>query len=766
MTTKVEFSNGVIEPLSIISSWKNSGPKKEMGCQTDKDIYQFDECETSSGICTEVMSDEVKEKHKGQTLLKFLCSAHRIVRQKKDYSDSIWKTRILDRRVTIDYSVTTNLEHELDADVVVECVIDKDNAETQTDSPQQSESLRSKNQEGDESKSSDMYPNLDKFLEKVLPLVEDVLVSNSQSRAFDGYELIQEDSSEDIILWKTLSVDLEKHKVVFPTWNKGSHYNGIITACHVTRNGARTYDIDYKDGSKLFSVREEYIRVIDEGEEVRARRMARRGSSVRNLKEKKPTLNLKEGVPVHAKVETKNGAKFYPGRVVRVNKHTGTVDVEIEGGQTERGLAQNDVLQGLDEGQQVEARRPFKIQLQCTGLCWNNTGNALAASYGRQDVVGWCDFPGAVCIWNVFSRTFDPDCPDFVLDFTSCITSLRFHPEIPSIIAAGSFNGEVIVWNLNQSERPLAVTSIEEYAHKEPVMDLDWVYDAHLRNFLLVSVGADGKVLFWTLANNLAFPTRGCTLSVGKNSRRHYPASHGGCTLSFSGSSASRRPKWLVVGEEGGGIVRGQISRIMQGPALTEELLKTKFNLDETFGALRRGEETFSHDAHVGPVNSIDCSPFHRSLFLSGGQDGSVRLYHILEKNALRQWDPAPAPGTPGVLSPYGAVTCVRFSKVRPQLFAVSSAEGFIYFYDLGSATSGPEAVLEAPSTQTEVGVRRSTKRVGFTAVAFNHKQRDLFAACDLSGKVYIWRLGWKLANKHNGEQTALDIVGNVYADI
>lgn len=221
-----------------------------------------------------------------------------------------------------------------------------------------------------------------------------------------------------------------------------------------------------------------------------------------------------------------------------------------------------------------------------------------------------------------------------------------------------------------------------------------------------------------------------------------------------------------MAGEEGGGLVRGQISRILQGPALSEDTLKSRFSLDETFPALRRGEETFSHDVHIGPVNSIDCSPFHRSLFLSGGQDGSVRLYHILEKNPLRQWDPTPAPGTPGVQSPFGAVTCVRFSKVRPQLFAASSAEGFVYLYDLGSATSGPVAVLEAPSAQPETGGRRTTKRVGFTAVAFNHKQRDLFAACDLSGKVYVWRLGWKLANKHNGEQGALDAIGNVVADI
>ena len=49
--------------------------------------------------------------------------------------------------------------------------------------------------------------------------------------------------------------------------------------------------------------------------------------------------------------------------------------------------------------------------------------------------------------------------------------------------------------------------------------------------------------------------------------------------------------------------------------------------------------------------------------------------------------------------------------------------------------------------------------------MAFNRKQRDLFAACDLDGRVHIWRLGWKLANKGPTEQSALDALGNIVVD-
>ncbi len=47
----------------------------------------------------------------------------------------------------------------------------------------------------------------------------------------------------------------------------------------------------------------------------------------------------------------------------------------------------------------------------------------------------------------------------------------------------------------------------------------------------------------------------------------------GTTSLSSSGSaaySATIRPKWLLVGQEGGSVARGQLSRVVGGPTLTE----------------------------------------------------------------------------------------------------------------------------------------------------------------------------------------------------
>lgn len=85
--------------------------------------------------------------------------------------------------------------------------------------------------------------------------------------------------------------------------------------------------------------------------------------------------------------------KYLPGRVIAAHRN-GTADVECEGGVVKNGVTQEDVMVGLQEGQEVEARRPVVVSMQCTGVSWSCNGSILAAAYGNRDVSGWCDSPG------------------------------------------------------------------------------------------------------------------------------------------------------------------------------------------------------------------------------------------------------------------------------------------------------------------------------------------------------------------------------------
>ena len=248
--------------------------------------------------------------------------------------------------------------------------------------------------------------------------------------------------------------------MIYPDWSKGQHFSGIIVNKHVTRNKERIYDIDISDGARLCNVREEYIRAVVTPSGTHSPTGGRGRMRDRDVGGNQQLFH--EGMRLHACVKRsanpKSSLMYLPGRVTKAHRN-GSVDVECEGGVTKLGLVSDDLLVGLSEGQEVEARKPLLTPLQCTGVSWSCNGSIVAAAYGRLELQGWCDSPGAVCTWSLFGREFQENQPTCVLDHTVCLMCVQFHPENPSLLAAGSFNGEVIVWDLNTPEGAVKVLS-------------------------------------------------------------------------------------------------------------------------------------------------------------------------------------------------------------------------------------------------------------------------------------------------------------------
>ena len=274
------------------------------------------------------------------------------------------------------------------------------------------------------------------------------------------------------------------------------------------------------------------------------------------------------------------------------------------------------------------------------------------------------------------------------------------------------------------------------------------------------------------MGSDFSKPHKGAVLSnVNATAKRGgtYPAAHGGTALAFATGFSITRPQWVLAGQEGGALVRAQASRILKAADTGGKTTKT----GNKYHSLKRSGETFSHESHIGPVTSIECSPFHRNLFLTGGQDGSVRLYHLLETSALLQWEPVPPPEKSDMELTFAPISCVSFSQTRPAVFAASSRDGFVYIFDLLVSKSGPVVVLDVPAAESwggsgkkgGRGVRsaHNNGRVRISGVAFNKKQRDLLSVCDDAGRVLVYRLGWGMANKVGPqEQSLIDRLGRI----
>ncbi|KAJ0398490.1 hypothetical protein P43SY_006648 [Pythium insidiosum] len=456
------------------------------------------------------------------------------------------------------------------------------------------------------------------------------------------------------------------------------------------------------------------------------------------------------------------------------------------------------------------------LKFSCTGVSWNATGAMIAVAFGRFDHTGWCDYRAALCLWKVFQSDLNTAKPHTVLETSSGLMCVAFHPKNPSLVAAGSFNGEVLVWDLEHDEYRFYASGIGDYFHREPVTKVAWVYDVQGGEFNVASVSGDGKVLFWRLKDKLAFPVEGYVLHLPASisSAKSSPVI-GGKSLAFSPSDKTSRS--FVVGSEGGAIIRcfskgtarasdfkGDKKWTATAARLIGRLASTKIpalrRQVETYATEKKSKEItlamvydakidpavlypsavdFVFEGHMGPVYDVSFSPFRKSIFASCSSDGTARLFSYLQKEPLLSLEVTPT-------SAY--LYSVEWSKTRPTVLAIAAEDGNVYVYDLKVDRVAPVLVLSAKDSSNSSSGRRSsssssrrsnesaaaasttrassssaaantTSAAAMFALDFNPRQRNFLAAGDAAGAVHIWKLPWHLANLQSGELAMLEAI-------
>eukprot|EP00794_Sanderia_malayensis_P005363 gene5363-6034_t len=300
---------------------------------------------------------------------------------------------------------------------------------------------------------------------------------------------------------------------------------------------------------------------------------------------------------------------------------------------------------------------PFKLfhkeaehKFEVTSISWNSRGSVIAVawydfswydllirnlrsltimtiiSYGRNDHEGWCTHRSLLCSWNIDMRNINMEKADRSLDVECCLTSVAFHPEHPPLLAAGTFTGELIIWDLSQDDDNFITNSSHrDETHQEPITKVFWLPNTSLRSrrYKLVSASCDGKLFLWEfnqISKKLklekgfvlltdSIPT---TMRPGKLRR---DSEMGVTCVSFSKFDADI----FFVGTEGGNVFKCSMSATKRP------------SKDFTSDMELVSPVTLALQPHIGPVYSVDCSPHHRNILMSCGTDTTVNVRSALQ---------------------------------------------------------------------------------------------------------------------------------------
>lgn len=156
-----------------------------------------------------------------------------------------------------------------------------------------------------------------------------------------------------------------------------------------------------------------------------------------------------------------------------------------------------------------------------------------------------------------------------------CLTALAYHPDDPLILAGGTFNGEIFIWDTNTDTKTPVIQKSEpdEYFHRESIKNLEWLKIEHANgsfSYYLLSISTDGKVLMWfNPLKGLKFPIRGHMLVSVKSYGGDLESYQylGGSSMSLVKTVYGTNESALLIGTNG-----GQVKRVLMKHPTMEPL--------------------------------------------------------------------------------------------------------------------------------------------------------------------------------------------------
>ncbi|XP_012261873.2 cytoplasmic dynein 2 intermediate chain 2-like isoform X1 [Athalia rosae] len=339
-------------------------------------------------------------------------------------------------------------------------------------------------------------------------------------------------------------------------------------------------------------------------------------------------------------------------------------------------------------------------------ISWSAAGGTLALSYSATYHDTWCDHVSRIKFYNITTENQSAPASSTTLQVNACVTTLAYHPTEPSILAAGLFNGDVLVCNLKEDKTSCP---IQLGGHSDSLSVLQWHLKLLNSASTLVTASRDGYIFIHKFIANFTTVELHRRLKIGKEHNpmeKSRPRSVSGrreradeCGLSVTALDFSTKdPTTFVIGTSCGGLYQCSIDH----DAPIEGTI-------DTFDPVVN-----DYERHQGSITSVMFTALG-DRFVTSATDKEIRIYNVMQ---FISWHTILVEDTSIGLS---------WVPGNQEIIAAFGAGQTITFYNLETCKSVTNSLLDNSSKDT-------------SCLKFNTK-RDLLAIGDTYGSLGVWKL-------------------------
>ncbi len=391
---------------------------------------------------------------------------------------------------------------------------------------------------------------------------------------------------------------------------------------------------------------------------------------------------------------------------------------------------------------------------QVTALGWNLRYHDLfAVGYGSYEFLR--QGTGLICCFSLKNTTT----PQYTFSTEAGVMCLDFHPEHPFLIAAGCYDGTVLVFDVRKkATRPIYASTVTTGKHTDPVWSVRWQTLEEefggggtggsgaggagntARELCFYSVSSDGHVAAWLLSKTELKMEPVMQLKLVPNAGVASIVSSSTPGDSSSSSSSNSNSSSATTTDGDAANLLASLTGMASGSWFDFNPLSGQghlFLVGTEEGTLHKCSKAYSgqyletYEGHHLAVHAVRWNPFHPRLFLSCSADWTVKL-----------WDHT-RPAAPLLSFDLGnSVSDVDWSPVSSTTFAAVTSDGRAHVFDLAANKHDP------------LCVQKVVKRAKLTHVAFNGHDPVLLVGDD-RGEVTSLKLSPNLRNLHEPKDEA-----------